>query len=44
MVLDSSRRLTAARSLYLENGFIDFERYNDNQRADVFMQKVLVDY
>jgi GNAT superfamily N-acetyltransferase len=41
MVLDSSRELTAARSLYLKNGFIDFERYNDNQRADVFMQKVL---
>ena len=44
MVLDSSRELTAARSLYLKNGFIDFDRYNDNQRADIFMQKVLIDY
>ena len=42
MVLDSSRRLTAARSLYVKNGFIDSERYNDNHRADVFMRKVLV--
>ncbi len=39
MVLDSSRWLTAARSLYLKNGFVDIERYNDNHRADVFMQK-----
>jgi putative acetyltransferase len=39
--LDSSRWLTAARSLYLKNGFVDIERYNDNYRADVFMQKQL---
>ena len=44
IVLDSSRRLTAARLLYLKYGFVDVKRYNDNHRADVFMQKVLVDY
>jgi ribosomal protein S18 acetylase RimI-like enzyme len=41
MVLDSSKSLTAARSLYLKNGFVDTERYNDNYRADLFMQKQL---
>jgi ribosomal protein S18 acetylase RimI-like enzyme len=41
MVLDSSRSLAAARSLYLKNGFVDIERYNDNHRADVFMQRKL---
>lgn len=41
IVLDSSKELTAARSLYLKNGFKDIERYNDNYRADVFMEKLL---
>jgi hypothetical protein len=25
--------VTAARSLYLKNGFVDIERYNDNYRV-----------
>jgi len=41
IVLDSSKNLTAARSLYLKNSFKDIKRYNDNYRADVFMQKHL---
>ena len=41
MVLDSSKWLIAARSLYLKNGFVDTEKYNNNYRADVFMQKEL---
>jgi ribosomal protein S18 acetylase RimI-like enzyme len=39
MVLDSSKELHAARALYLKNGFVDIPRYNDNYRADVFMEK-----
>jgi GNAT superfamily N-acetyltransferase len=39
MVLDSSKMLHAARALYLKNGFVDIPRYNDNYRADVFMEK-----
>ena len=42
MVLDSSRVLNAARALYLKNGFVDIDRYNDNYRADVFMEKKLL--
>jgi putative acetyltransferase len=41
IVLDSSKYLQAARTLYLKNGFIDIARYNDNQRADIFMEKSL---
>ena len=41
MVLDSSKMLYAARALYLKNGFVDIPRYNDNYRADVFMEKRL---
>jgi GNAT superfamily N-acetyltransferase len=41
MVLDSSKMLYAARALYLKNGFVDIPRYNDNYRADVFMEKKL---
>lgn len=41
IVLDSSKYLQAARNLYLKNGFIDIPRYNDNYRADVFMEKRL---
>ena len=40
MVLDSSKWLMAAKSLYLKNGFVD-TGYNNNYRADVFMQKQL---
>ena len=42
MVLDSSKMLHAARALYLKNGFVDIPRYNDNYRADVFMEKKLL--
>jgi GNAT superfamily N-acetyltransferase len=41
MILDSSKMLYAARALYLKNGFVDIPRYNDNYRADVFMEKKL---
>ena len=42
IVLDSSKALHAARALYLKNGFVDIYRYNDNYRADVFMEKKLL--
>jgi GNAT superfamily N-acetyltransferase len=41
IVLDSSKYLEAARALYLKNGFVDIARYNDNHRADIFMEKRL---
>jgi GNAT superfamily N-acetyltransferase len=41
IVLDSSKYLDAARILYVKNGFVDIPRYNDNYRADVFMEKKL---
>jgi GNAT superfamily N-acetyltransferase len=41
IVLDSSKGLHAARALYLKSGFVDIPRYNDNYRADVFMQRRL---
>ena len=41
IVLDSSKYLEAARALYLKNGFVDIARYNDNHRADIFMEKKL---
>ncbi len=43
IVLDSSKNLEAARALYLKNGFVDIARYNDNDRADIFMEKSLID-
>ena len=42
IVLDSSKALHAARALYIKNGFVDIPRYNDNYRADVFMERRLV--
>jgi putative acetyltransferase len=39
--LYSSSNLKAARTLYLKNGFVDIKRYNDDYRADVFMQRHL---
>jgi GNAT superfamily N-acetyltransferase len=42
LVLDSSKILNAARTLYLKNGFVDIDRYNDNYRADLFMEKKLI--
>jgi GNAT superfamily N-acetyltransferase len=41
MVLDSSKTLCAARALYLKKGFVDIPKYNDNYRADVFMERKL---
>lgn len=41
IVLDSSKNLDAARALYLKAGFVDIPRYNDNYRADVFMERRL---
>ena len=41
IVLDSSKNLNAARALYLKSGFVDIPRYNDNYRADVFMERRL---
>ncbi len=41
IVLDSSKYLYAARHLYLKKGFVDISRYNDNYRANVFMEKKL---
>lgn len=41
IVLDSSKALRPARALYLKNGFVDIPRYNDNHRADVFMERRL---
>ena len=41
IVLDSSKYLHAARILYLKKGFVDIPRYNNNYRADVFMEKKL---
>ena len=41
MVLDSSRNLYVASAVYLKKGFVDIPRYNDNYRADVFMERKL---
>jgi GNAT superfamily N-acetyltransferase len=41
ILLYSSKTLTASRSLYLKNGFVDIPRYNDDHRADIFMGKKL---
>jgi GNAT superfamily N-acetyltransferase len=41
MVLDSSKTLYAARALYLKKGFVDIPRYNNNYRADIFMERKL---
>jgi ribosomal protein S18 acetylase RimI-like enzyme len=41
IVLDSSKNLNAARALYLKAGFVDIPRYNDNYRADIFMERRL---
>ena len=36
---DSSKYLYAARHVYIKKGFVDISRYNNNHRADVFMEK-----
>jgi RimJ/RimL family protein N-acetyltransferase len=39
--LYSSKDLKVSRHLYLKNGFMDILRYNNDHRADVFMEKIL---
>jgi hypothetical protein len=39
LVLDSSKNLGAARALLLNASFVDIPRYNDNYRADIFMER-----
>jgi len=39
--LDSESRLEAAVHLYRVYGFVDIPRYNDNRRADVWMERAL---
>jgi GNAT superfamily N-acetyltransferase len=41
IVLDSSKYLYVARHVYLKKGFVDISRYNNNYRANVFMEKKL---
>jgi ribosomal protein S18 acetylase RimI-like enzyme len=41
IVLDSSKNLDAARALYLKAGCVDIPRYNDNYRAEVFIERRL---
>ena len=40
--LYSSNDFKASRKLYLKNGFVDILRYNNDYRADVFMEKKLL--
>jgi GNAT superfamily N-acetyltransferase len=42
ILLYSSKELKASRALYLKNGFMDIPRYNNDLRADVFMEKKLL--
>ena len=35
------QRHYCSRALYLKNGFVDIPRYNDNYKADVFMERKL---
>jgi GNAT superfamily N-acetyltransferase len=39
ILLYSSKDLVVSRHLYLKNGFVDIPRYNNDPRADVFMEK-----
>ena len=41
VVLDSMSKYKDALRLYVNFGFMETERYNDNQYADVFMEKLL---
>jgi GNAT superfamily N-acetyltransferase len=41
VLLYSSKDLTDSRKLYIKNGFVDIQPYNDDHRADVFMEKIL---
>ena len=39
--LDTRRELSAAQHLYRSSGFTEIERYNDNERAELFFELVL---
>ena len=39
--LDSQTKLEAAVRLYRAHGFTEIPRYNDNPRADIWMERVL---
>ena len=39
--LDSQTKLAAAVRLYRANGFREIARYNDNRRADIWMERAL---
>jgi hypothetical protein len=39
LFLDSSKNLGAARASLLNASFVDIPRYNDNYRADIFMER-----
>jgi len=41
IVLDSMSKYTAALKLYEKYGFTHIARYNENQKADVFMEYIL---
>ena len=41
LVLDSMAQYTQALKLYEKSGFTKTERYNDNEYADTFMEKIL---
>ena len=41
VVLDSMAQYTHALKLYEKSGFTRAERYNDNEKADIFMEKIL---
>lgn len=39
--LDTRNQFSAAQHLYRSNGFREMERYNDNEKADLFFELVL---
>lgn len=39
--LDTRRELTAARNLYIKNGFKETDKYNQNDHADIFYELTL---
>ena len=39
VLLYSSKDLKDSRKLYIKNGFVDIQPYNNDHRADVFMEK-----
>lgn len=41
IVLDTNKTLNEARAMYLQRGYREIERYNDNPYADHFFEKAL---